>query len=96
MQHDSSWNSFQELLTDAKARPGTIRYGSPGGGTTPHMTMVQIARPQNINWIHIPFKGSSEVTNAILGGHIDAVRRRDILGSPGALIGRRIGRACPP
>ena len=73
VQHDSSWNSFQELLTDAKARPGTIRYGSPGGGTTPHMTMVQIARRQNINWIHIPFKGSSEVTNAILGGHIDAV-----------------------
>jgi tripartite-type tricarboxylate transporter receptor subunit TctC len=35
--------------------------------------MVQIARRQNIDWIHVPFKGSSEVTNAILGGHIDAV-----------------------
>jgi len=73
VKHDSSWKTFEDLLTDAKARPGTIRYGSPGGGTTPHLTMVQIARRQNIDWIHVPFKGSSEVTNAILGGHIDAV-----------------------
>ena len=70
---DAPWKTFEELLADAKARPGTISYGSPGAGTTPHIVMTQIAKQKGINWVHVPFKGTSETINAILGGHIDAV-----------------------
>jgi tripartite-type tricarboxylate transporter receptor subunit TctC len=35
--------------------------------------MEQIARQQGIQWTHIPFKGSADTTNALLGGHIHAV-----------------------
>ena len=73
VRSDAPWKTFQELLADARVRPGKINYGSPGFGTTPHLTMVQIAKHQGINWVHVPFKGSSETTNAILGGHVDAV-----------------------
>jgi tripartite-type tricarboxylate transporter receptor subunit TctC len=72
VRSDAPWRTFQELLTDAKARPGKISYGTAGAGTTPHIAMMQIARLQRIEWTHVPFKGSAEVTNAILGGHIDA------------------------
>ena len=72
VQSDAPWKTFQDLLADAKARPGKITYGSPGFGTTPHVVMAQIARQQGIDWIHVPFKGTSETINAILGGHIDA------------------------
>ena len=73
VRNDAPWKTFQELLADAKARPGRISYGSPGTGTTPHITMERIANQHGIDWVHVPFKGSSETTNAILGGHVDAV-----------------------
>jgi tripartite-type tricarboxylate transporter receptor subunit TctC len=53
VRSDAPWATFRDLLADAKVRPGKINYGSPGGRTTPHTTMVQIARQQGINWIHV-------------------------------------------
>ena len=73
VRSDAPWKTFQDLLVDAKARPGKITYGSPGVGTTPHVVMAQIAEMRNIDWIHVPFKGTSETINALLGGHVDTV-----------------------
>jgi tripartite-type tricarboxylate transporter receptor subunit TctC len=73
VQNDAPWKTFAELLADARAHPGRIRYGSPGAWTTPHTTMEQIAERQSINWVHVPFKGTAASTNAILDGHVDAV-----------------------
>src|SRR5262249_15338304 len=70
---DSPWKTFQEFLADAKANPGKINYGTPGAGTSLHITMEQIAKRQGIKWTHVPFKGNAEVMNALLGGHIHAV-----------------------
>jgi len=69
---DAPWQTFQQLLADAKANPGKINYGTPGAGTSLHITMEQIAKQQGIQWTHIPFKGNAEATNALLGGHIHA------------------------
>jgi tripartite-type tricarboxylate transporter receptor subunit TctC len=73
VRSDARWRTFQELVAEARARPGTITYGTPGAGGTPHMTMEQIARLQGIKWVHVPFKGNAESTTALLGGHVDAV-----------------------
>ena len=73
VRDDAPWKTFQELVADAKAHPGKINYGSPGTGTSLHIAMEQIAKRQGVKWTHIPFKGNSEVMNALLGGHIDAV-----------------------
>ena len=70
---DAPWKNFQELLADAKANPGKISYGTPGAGTTLHLTMEQIAKAQGIKWTHVPFRGTSDSTNALLGGHINLV-----------------------
>ena len=35
--------------------------------------MEQIAKQQSIKWTHVPFKGTSETTGALLGGHVDAI-----------------------
>jgi tripartite-type tricarboxylate transporter receptor subunit TctC len=67
------YNTFQEFVADAKARPDTISYGTAGTGSNPHIAMLQIARLQNVKWVHVPFKGEAEGMNALLGGHIDAV-----------------------
>jgi tripartite-type tricarboxylate transporter receptor subunit TctC len=73
VKSDSPWKTFQEFLADAKANPGKIDYGSPGVGTSLHITMEQIAKQQGIKWTHIPFKGNAENMNALMGGHIHAV-----------------------
>jgi tripartite-type tricarboxylate transporter receptor subunit TctC len=70
---DAPWKTFQDLLADAKANPGKISYGTPGAGTTLHLTMEQIAKHQGIKWTHVPFRGTSDSTNALLGGHISVV-----------------------
>jgi tripartite-type tricarboxylate transporter receptor subunit TctC len=73
VRSDAPWKTFQEFLAYAKANPGKVNYGTPGAGTTLHITMEQIAKKQGIKWAHVPFKGTSETTGALLGGHIDAV-----------------------
>jgi tripartite-type tricarboxylate transporter receptor subunit TctC len=70
---DSPWKTFAELLADAKANPGKINYGTPGAGTSLHITMEQIAKQQGIKWVHVPFKGNAETMSALLGGHVHAV-----------------------
>jgi tripartite-type tricarboxylate transporter receptor subunit TctC len=70
---DAPWQTFQDLLAHAKANPGTINYGTPGAGTSLHITMEQIAKAQGITWTHVPFKGNAESMNALLGGHIQVV-----------------------
>jgi tripartite-type tricarboxylate transporter receptor subunit TctC len=70
---DAPWKTFGDLLAEAKKNPGKINYGTPGAGTSLHITMEQIAKQQGIRWVHVPYKGSSETTNAVLGGHIHAV-----------------------
>jgi tripartite-type tricarboxylate transporter receptor subunit TctC len=73
VRDDAPWKTFQELIADAKANPGKINYGTPGAGTSLHITMEQIAKQQGIKWTHVPFKGNSDAMNALLGGHIHAV-----------------------
>ena len=73
VKKDAPWATFQDFIADAKANPGKISYGTPGAGTTLHLTMEQIAKQRDIKWTHVPFRGTSESTNALLGGHISAV-----------------------
>jgi tripartite-type tricarboxylate transporter receptor subunit TctC len=73
VKDDAPWKSFPELIADAKANPGKINYGTPGTGTSLHIAMEQIAKRQDLNWTHVPFKGNAEAMNALLGGHIHAV-----------------------
>jgi tripartite-type tricarboxylate transporter receptor subunit TctC len=70
---DSPWHSWSEFVAFAKAHPGAISFGTPGIGTTLHVTMEQLALQQDINWLHVPYKGSSETTTALLGRQVTAV-----------------------
>jgi tripartite-type tricarboxylate transporter receptor subunit TctC len=69
---DAPWKTFQELLDYAKANPGMLNYGTPGAGTSLHITMEQIAKQRGIKWTQVPFKGGADNMNALLGGHIHA------------------------
>jgi len=68
---DAPWKTFQELIDYAKANPGKVNYGTPGAGSSLHITMEQIAKAKGIKWTQVPFKGGADNMNALLGGHID-------------------------
>jgi tripartite-type tricarboxylate transporter receptor subunit TctC len=70
---DAPWKTFNELIEYARANPGKLNYGTPGAGTSLHITMEQIAKQKGIKWTQVPFKGVAESMNALLGGHIHVV-----------------------
>lgn len=63
--------SFAELVALARARPGTISYGSPGVGTVGHLTTELIASRADIRLNHVPYRGAAQVTTDLIGGTID-------------------------
>jgi len=67
----SAVKTIQDLIADAKARPGKLNYGSSGTGTGPHLTGEILKRASNIDTQHISFKGAAPAITAILGRHID-------------------------
>ena len=70
---ESPWQTFGEFLDHAKRKTGEVNYGTPGVGTSLHITMERIAGKRGIDWTHVPFRGFSENVQALLGGQIDAV-----------------------
>ena len=69
---DSPWQTWQQFLDHAKANPGRVAYGSPGIGTTLHITMEQIAQLHGIEWLHVPFRGGADNIQAVLSGATQA------------------------
>ena len=69
---DSPWKTWKDFIAYAKANPEKITYGSPGAGTSLHMTMEEIGAKEGIKWIHVPFKGNADATASLMGGHIMA------------------------
>lgn len=70
---DSRYNTWEELLDYAKANPGKVSYGSPGVGSSLHITMERIGADRGIEFLHVPFRGSAETTQALLQGSVDCV-----------------------
>jgi tripartite-type tricarboxylate transporter receptor subunit TctC len=69
---ESPIRQWADFVAWAKANPGKLSYGSTGVLTSPHLTMEDIAQRVGIELNHIPFKGSADMMQAILGGQIMA------------------------
>ena len=69
---DSPLKTWTHFVAWAKANPGKLSYGSTGTLTSPHLTMELIAQQLGLELLHVPFKGSADLMQAILGGQIMA------------------------
>jgi tripartite-type tricarboxylate transporter receptor subunit TctC len=65
--------SVQELVAYAKQNPGKLRYGSPGSGTSNHLSAELLKLMAGIDLLHIPYKSSAQMTTDILGGQVEVV-----------------------
>ena len=62
--------NLAELLALARAKPGTLNYGSSGPGSNYHMAGELLKNLTGIDIVHVPYKGSTGARNDILGGQI--------------------------
>src|SRR5690606_4102992 len=76
---DAKWQTIQELLEDAKARPEEINYGTSGLFTSNHLAVAELERAADVDMTHVPFKGDAEAITALLGGHVEVVSSTNTL-----------------
>jgi tripartite-type tricarboxylate transporter receptor subunit TctC len=65
-------SNLKELVDLAKAKPGTINYGSAGIGTATHLAGAYFALLTNTELVHVPYTVSSTIIADMLGGRIQA------------------------
>ncbi len=67
---ESPHKTLADLAAFAKANPGMVTVGSTGVGSDDHLAMMQFEKSAGVKMNHIPFKGSSETRNAVIGKQI--------------------------
>jgi tripartite-type tricarboxylate transporter receptor subunit TctC len=63
--------SFRDLVDYAKANPGKLVFGSPGTGTPAHLEIETLKRALGVNILHVPYKGTPQILQAMLGQEVD-------------------------
>ena len=62
--------SMQELIAQAKAKPGSVVYGSPGIGTPHHMAMELFKSKTQLFALHVPYRGTAGYVTDLLAGEL--------------------------
>ena len=65
------WKTAQDFVAAAKAKPGSINYGSAGLGTATHISAERFRLAAGFEATHVPYKGGAEALTDLLGGRID-------------------------
>ena len=65
--------TVKALIALAKERPGQLTYGSSGSGGINHLAGELLQYMTGIRWLHVPFKGASPATAALMSGEITFV-----------------------
>lgn len=68
---DAPFDEVQDVVSFAKAHPGKLSYGSPGTGTSPHLTGEMFMAAAGIETTHVPYKGLAPALADLLAGRID-------------------------
>ena len=65
--------TLKEFVALAKAKPGTMHYGSAGPGSLPHLSAAHFARMAGIDLVHVPYRGNAPATTDLLAGRIQVL-----------------------
>jgi tripartite-type tricarboxylate transporter receptor subunit TctC len=65
------WKTVADFIADAKAKPGSISFGSVGIGSAVHISAEKFRLAAGVETTHVPYRGGSEVIADILGGRVD-------------------------
>lgn len=62
--------NVREMIALAKSRPGQLNYGSPGSGTTNHLSMELMKVLTGVDWVHVPYKGVAPALADLMAGQV--------------------------
>ncbi len=68
---ESPLKTIQELIADAKSRPGKPSYASSGIYGNIHLAVEMLAHSANLNFLHVPYAGGGPANTAVLSGQVD-------------------------
>jgi len=62
--------SMQDLVQLARAKPGSLNFGSGGAGTLAYIGGEMFRAATGVNMVHVPYKGTVLALNELIGGQI--------------------------
>jgi tripartite-type tricarboxylate transporter receptor subunit TctC len=65
--------NLSELITHAKAHPGKLTYGSPGIGSTGHLSSELFKSMAGVDMVHVAYKGSAPTLQDLMAGQLQVV-----------------------
>ncbi|MBL8330364.1 MAG: tripartite tricarboxylate transporter substrate binding protein [Rubrivivax sp.] len=68
----SPFRSLDDLFAYARAQPGHLTISTNGVGTTPHVVLDQLFGARGLEYVHVPYKGTSEQMLAVASGQVMA------------------------
>ncbi|MCW0208340.1 MAG: tripartite tricarboxylate transporter substrate binding protein [Achromobacter sp.] len=66
-------SNLKELIALAKAKPGTLTYGSAGVGQSNHLSGELLQQDAGIKLVHVPYRGSAQALTDLLGGSLSVM-----------------------
>ncbi len=70
---NSQYQSLNDLIDDAKRRPGQVNLGNAGEGGGTHMIALAFESEAGVNFNHVPHAGGGPTVVSAVGGHVDAI-----------------------
>ena len=70
---DSRFQSLAQLIDEARANPGLLKYGSGGVGSILHTTVELMGHQTSTKFLHVPYRGEAPALTGILTGEIDFI-----------------------
>ncbi len=70
-QPASGIKSLQQLVQQAKAAPGRLKFGSTGMGTGFHLATEQFVHSAGVQMLHVPYRGESPLLTDLIGGQVE-------------------------
>jgi len=80
--------TVKELLSLARARPGTLNYASSGSGTVTHLAGELLNTMAHVKIVHIPFKGGAPALTALMSGEVEMNFENSLIVVPHIKAGR--------
>jgi tripartite-type tricarboxylate transporter receptor subunit TctC len=68
---NSPYKTLADIVAAARQHPGKVTYGSPGNGTSIHLSGVLLEKAAGIQLVHVPYKGSNPAMMDALSGNVD-------------------------
>jgi tripartite-type tricarboxylate transporter receptor subunit TctC len=65
--------NMKELIQLAAAKPGEVKFASPGTGTSAHLIVEMLALRNNVRLLHVPYKGANPASQAVIAGEVDMI-----------------------